>query len=605
MFASREPAELRSYLAVLEADTAYHAGSTVPAIGEVRQLANGLWVPARTQLAPAPIDLMKTYITFHEVFGESATLNELRALLRNYSREDLLGWCGTLVREMEDGGIEERAQHLIAVLQPPYSQRLDAALQGGRPLFSRQSAFVLAKLAIADCPETGNSEALPLAVGIGILSLLAHELLGSRNQPAEDEPGDARIGGMPPRLSMELIANHWFNRSMDEANFLALYERRWIDGGRPSTVRVAGEFEAALGFRVDDLASVALALWAGCRGESRYVIFDLPWLDSLNLPAGRLESVLSLIAIDLDEARAQIMSGEIENGALDWNFDTFERYPLLRLDERRFCILDPALLVRRCLGWAPMYDLAAAKKGSGKAAEHALADASEAYAVDVLESTYGGGPARRLYFEAEIQAAYGTDRRNADAVVDYGTAAVVVEITARRPIRGFLHAGSPSYFVEQLEVMLDEVRQTAGTALSIHEQPRLLLGDEGRRRFYPIVVMTEGFPTNPITLSAIRAAVQEAGLFSGLDAAPVEVIDLVELEMLESLVQTGAIDIPTLLDAKTESNFHADSVRNYVTTRADLDLGISERISDLLSRPFDRVARALRLGQLDGGATDS
>lgn len=246
-----------------------------------------------------------------------------------------------------------------------------------------------------------------------------------------------------------------------------------------------------------------------------------------------------------------------------------------------------------------MYDLASAKRAAGVAAEHALADASEGFALDVLKSMYSGGPVQRLYDEVEIQAAYGTHRHNADALVDYGTAALIVEITARRPIRGFLQGGPAGLFVEQLDIIKDEAEQVAATARAFDADPERLLGiGQARpRRLYPVLVMTEGFPTGPITLPAIRSAVAEAGLFAGLDAAPIEVIDLVELEMLESLAQTGGHDIPTLLEAKTASNFHADSVRNYLTTRADLDLERSARIDGLFSRPFDRIARALQEGE--------
>lgn len=136
---------------------------------------------------------------------------------------------------------------------------------------------MLAKLALVDCAESGDDQALPLEVAIGLFSLLVHEFLGSRNRPHQEEAGDTRIGGLPPRLSMEIVANQWFNRSVDEANLLALFERRWISGARPSTEQVTSGFRDALGFGVDEMAAVALSLWAGSRGDERFVVFDLSW----------------------------------------------------------------------------------------------------------------------------------------------------------------------------------------------------------------------------------------------------------------------------------------------------------------------------------------
>jgi len=598
VFSDQEPPELRSYLAVLKENAVYHAGSRVPVIGEVRQLESGLWVPASVQLAPAPIDLMKTYITFREVFGQSAESGEIRSMLGRYNRDDVLRTCALLLRVMVDSdtGLDPWHQALLQGLRPEYRERLANLLRDDRPVFSRQSLHVLAKLALVDCGAASDTQALPIDIAIGFFSLLVHGVLGSRNHSFAEESGDARIGGFPPRLSMEIVANQWFNRSMDEANFLALFERRWISGDRASTQAVAGQFKEALGFGINELAAVALALWAGSRGDNRYVIFGLDWIAPLRLPAGRLEAVLALIAIDPALAADKVRAKEIEDGALDWNFDTFERYPLLRLNDHQVLLLDPALLVRRCLGWAPMYDLAAANSGAGRPAEHALADASEAYAFDILHSMYGGGSVQRLYVEDEIKSAYGTNRRNADALIDYGASVLVVEITARRPLRGFLQGGPPELFVEQLDVLLDEADQIASTARAFDGNPeRLLKGAQSgvRHRVYPVIVMTEGFPTGPITLPAIRSAITEAGLFADLDAAPIEVVDLVELEMLESLTQAGGPDIPTLLTMQNESNFHADSVRNYLTTRADLDIERGARIDELFSRPFDRIANLL------------
>ena len=144
LVSSKEPRELRPYLAVLRENAAYHAGSTVPAIGDVRRLASGLWVPANAQLAPAPIDLVQTYITFHEVFAEPADLTGLRAILRRYARDDVLRTCGTLLRAMAENDLGVWEQSLAHALQQPQGSRLASALRQGRPVFSRQGLYVLA-----------------------------------------------------------------------------------------------------------------------------------------------------------------------------------------------------------------------------------------------------------------------------------------------------------------------------------------------------------------------------------------------------------------------------------------------------------------------------
>ena len=272
LLASGEPPELRTYLAVMKQNSAYHLGSTVPAVGAVRQLSSGLWIPASAQITRAPIDLMGVYITFSDVFDDVPTTPQLINLLGRYGHDDLLAACGYLLLNLHEpgNGLADLEQGVISALNPPFQQRLRNILLSGRPLFTRQGALCLAKLATVYGSEKTHPEALPidLAIGFSASSSKRHSGHGiaAKNR--------AILGSAISRLSMEIIANQWFNRHMDEANYLALFERRWISGGRPSTRRATKNFHSVMGFGIEQLSAVALGLWAGSRG-SGHIIFSL------------------------------------------------------------------------------------------------------------------------------------------------------------------------------------------------------------------------------------------------------------------------------------------------------------------------------------------
>ncbi len=54
-----------------------------------------------------------------------------------------------------------------------------------------------------------------------------------------------------------------------------------------------------------------------------------------------------------------------------------------------------------------------------------------------------------------------------------------------------------------------------------------------------MLVLPEGFPVNPITLTVIRERARRKGLFTKPDTDPVEIVDIEELEMMEALQEAS------------------------------------------------------------------
>lgn len=592
-----EPDELRTFLTVPEPGRALHFGTTAPMLGVHRESAFGLAVPVAAQEAASPFDYAGVFLTFENLAGTKSTFESIPAALSRYDRAEMLGAIGTILQRLHGG--DEWTTTAPRTAAGYFNERLSASchslLDQDRKLFTPNGAMVLAKLALVHGGTATDADAPPLEHMLTLLFTKVHDHLG--RMPPGPAGDTVRVDGELTPVAAYLTANQIFNRNFDEASFLQFYQQRWNNPSRVAAMQVKDKFRRTMGFGVDDQADLALAIWAGARANG-HVFHSRSALESAGFEPGVLDKMLTRLSRPLADVRDAIAAKEIGELDLEWNFDTMEQYPLIEMENGTYLALEPAHLVRRCMGWSPIYDLNQRKRD-----EHSMAMTSEACAFEVLESVYEPRSpllSRRLFNEAELKALAPT-ARGADAAVDFGSSFAVIEITARRVPRAVVHGKSTAALDELFEMVLDELEQVAGTATALQSERHQLTGvpAAGGVRVYPIVLMVEGFPTNPITLSEIRATARNRGIFEGMPIAPIEIIDLVELDMVEAVTEAGGPSLPELLDAKENSNFRYDSLRNYLHSRADLDLRISKRVNDGVSGPFERLIE--RLQTLEAG----
>jgi hypothetical protein len=69
-FKARPRGDEGDYIAVPEAGRAYFSGTTIPAVGaRYVQRPDGLIVPEAVARGPQAIDLIRTYVTYSDLFG--------------------------------------------------------------------------------------------------------------------------------------------------------------------------------------------------------------------------------------------------------------------------------------------------------------------------------------------------------------------------------------------------------------------------------------------------------------------------------------------------------------------------------------------------------
>lgn len=597
--ADREPGSLRdAYLAVPVPGRPVLEGTTAPALTpQWQQQPSGLITPAT---APTqPIDLLGVYLTFSEIFGFPAdsgyTVRQLRVLPLGV----VLQFCAELLNALSQPGASraDLDRHFATQwLRDPFRTRvLNLLRDPRRALLVPQALMLLARAAVEHSPDT-----LPEDTEQG--NLVGALLTFSDLTGASGRQGPTVITDQPGELGREIIANQYFNNSTSVAHTLTRYVRRWRHGlpqvdNIGGLVDLAAVYEECTGVTLDDLTIVAGALWiAACHGE---VLTPAAELETL-LPAGRAAGALSLISAHPDTLREAVQAERAQRRT-EWTFDAFQQYPVVRLGDL-LLVVDQRYLIDRAFGWLPINDIRfpprtrsrpAGHKKRAEQAVHTLRRLSELYVSEILHSITGQGGARRVYDDAELKTAFQEKKQKiADAAIDYGDTWIVVEVTTSQLQRDAATAVPGDAQVNDIDKLLDEVHQIDATIQALRRDESRLTGVAGpvRRRYLPLLLLTEGFPVNPVTMTVIRERADRDGLLQGQDVMPLEVLDVEELELIEALQEQQGVSLLTLIQRKQASHLERMPMRSFlyatITTAFSHPQRFEGKISEAL-RPLE------------------
>jgi hypothetical protein len=610
-FTDGMPPELRQDYLISPAGPLLSGTSVpVPAM-RVRATASGLLVPERLGRGPSLLDQMSVYLTGSEILGVSpdqyATAfppNHVEESLSKASLETVALLVADVLQQLHTTGADQRQvdrELANQLLEPRLASRVQGLLQDPQRRFlAPQVLLVLLKIA---CAVSTNAPVGQLGSAVEMSSLFTlAEYLGA------DGAGASALPGTPGRLGRLVISTQIFYAHPDEANHIGRFIQRWLHSpaieprsGRPCDLPAL--FETATGVPLGDWITVGIALYAHLQAQPRKPAIDLAgFARALGWTPARLEAVLRHVCTDVETLR-ELVAQENARLGRDWAFGTFEQYPLLRLSGGQAALLDPHLIMRRFFSWLPLFDLKEGLKQASMVSEAKLAEGymrtlSEQYATDVLAAAVASPATKRVYDDAALKNAFqdrGSQPKVADAAVDYGNAWVVVEVTTSMLTRKSTAGVSDQDVVADIDKLVGEVEQIASTIRCLREGGSRLTGAPAapHPRFYPLLVVTEGFPVNPITLPMLREAVRTKNLLAEPDMAPLEVVDLVELEALEWLGETSGKCIVDVLAAKNNGHLATASVRDFITLEMNELPGRPQRLETLWTSVFDVVADTL------------
>jgi hypothetical protein len=346
------------------------------------------------------------------------------------------------------------------------------------------------------------------------------------------------------------------------------------------------------GVPLRDVLAVATFVRLHAATTGPYVPAD--YFRPLGWSTERLQAALRVFTTDAGTLRAELQQETQERG-IPWGFSKLEQYPVVFLDDGGLLLLDVNLLVPRVFGGIPIYDIVAPLAPDGRRPDPSRAERTfgcvrhlaEVYAMEVIESLTGAGSScRRLCREDELRSAVGRKKQRqklADAAVDYGDGWVVAEVTTSKLTRASVAASSAALSGD-VDKLVGKVAQLDATIAVLRGRERVLTGAAPTpgRRFHPLLVLADPFPVNPFSLEVLRRRVAARGLLTGRDVAPLEVVGLVELEMLEALA------------GKEQGALFRDSVRNYLLLERRYVIRRSDRVQALLEKAGQPARDALQ-----------
>ncbi|MDX3855867.1 hypothetical protein [Streptomyces sp. AK02-01A] len=607
MLAEAEPASLRtSYLADPSAGNPVLQGSTATAlIPRWNERPSGLWVPASSQ-EPAPIDLTAVFLTPEEIFGFQLSSGYTESQLQRLPVEGVLRFCAMVLNALAvPGASVASVDHGFAdrlFKEPIRSRVLNLLKDKTRRLLVPQAFMLLARMAMETSPDTLPPEGMEEGDVVGALFAL------TQTMGVFPDSGSTIIGDRPGTLGREIIANQHFNHNWSVAGFLARYARRWLQlpaehQGEPGIVDLSRAYRDSTGIQFESLGAVAGYLWM-VTTSGRFVI-ERGELAGLDIPTEQVEAVLALISTDLPGMREAVRS-QLPAHRTEWSFDPFQEWPVLRLPEDRLLILHPRHLLNRAFGWLPIWDIKSPPPGHTKPpghrklaarAESTLRHLSEVYVSEVLHRITGDeGTTRRVYDDAELKAAYTAQgQRIADAAIDYPGTWIVIEVTTSQLRREAATAVPGESQIEDIDKLIEELDQIDATIAALRRDEAALTGTSAiaDRRYLPLLVLPEGFPVNPVTLTVIRERARARGLLQEPDTDPVEIVDIEELEMIEAIQEESGPSMLDILRGKQSGSLRNAAVRDHVFHVMRLHPSRPARQSDLLEAALKPLADAL------------
>lgn len=146
--------------------------------------------------------------------------------------------------------------------------------------------------------------------------------------------------------------------------------------------------------------------------------------------------------------------------------------------------------------------------------------------------------------------------RVADAAADYETEFLAVEVAGGQPVVDTRIRGIPKKFEDDTEKLILEVaEQLDGICSSLLEDQKRFTGYEPprERTIVPVIGVGGGYPSDAISRTYVDELLGKKGLLQQKGVAPLYILNLAELELLEGLREAGEKPGRLLMDWRRSS----------------------------------------------------
>ncbi len=592
-------------------------GLWVPEEGSGHLLFPGLALPRRLSArspSAAPIDYIETLVTLDDYLEPSETLGSsakalARQIISSQNPQTLLVQLAFLNHLVERPG---QAKRLVVgytdALRPDVARSFDEAMRRGREesgethLVSRQGALAAAR-AVFEAETWGRQdlEEPTLATSILLVRAVSADMSEIRNG------GGKFVGEIPAELMMEMVRNGLFNEKDDYYSVIDRTLRVWEDlAVRPmrTPLRAAPRelLEEALGgVSFEDFFSLGIRLWTHAVVRDP-VEGNKPMMLSASLPEVVTDQKFVDEFLDRVSATPEWFASEFEGRDSDYDFLPVQTRPVVRLGDG-LLVLDETYLLQKFttlgLFWAvhdnerdhhTSRDLHRWNQAHGELIEGLVTDQLR----EIAPPLPGGAYSKSYFSEEEMKHAY-PGKRVGDAAVDYGDYFLLFEVTGGRPVVGTRVAGNPEKFEKDTEkLVLEKAEQLHAACESLLAYQERLTGyvPPVNRRIVPIVVVGGGYPSDALSRSHVGDILSQKGLLQDEAIEPLCVMDLSEVEILESLHEARK-NPGWLLARWKRSGLRNTGFKNFVHREVSPKLPRPARTTDRAERPLTAAAERL------------
>ncbi len=540
----------------------------------------GLYLPGSIQPLASDISLMSmtaAYMTIEVLLGVSIEHDEIENLLGEHEVEAVLTECSLLLAQLYEGRSpgDRTVQRRLAetcLLGEARTKALTLLEDDDWVFLSPQAVLGAMKLRLLgdSVPTTQTPRMGVRTATIAAVLALASELENADREDVE------RLGRLPRSLAMEIFSNQLFNRNLDLGAEIARFKRHrsLVHEKFPAEAEKYDRlFSKYTGTTVEALFCV------GCyailqQRQDRVVQMPPALFYQLDFADDVIRSAIGLLATSQDRL-SELVREDDRRLDFAWSFNALRRYPMLELQDGNLLILDPAFVVSRALSTAYFWEIKSKSidvieedEGDVPEAKRILGGFSgfighgaEEYVSDRLSQidAPSGVIGKRVWREHEIQElrAERDPSKTCDFILDYGSAWIAIDVVTSRVSQRATEASSYT----DLDADINDI--VIAKAEQIESTIQWLISLEGsvpgqkirsvRPRYFPLIVAFNGFPWNEVMAEEVHTRLRARKLLQDPMINPLVVIDVRELEYIETAAERGLIFGALLEDVMSES----------------------------------------------------
>ena len=327
---------------------------------------------------------------------------------------------------------------------------------------------------------------------------------------------------------------------------------------------------------------------------SSFIINSNTFFSKTVVPVDTANKTISRLSISRDEFMLRHADKYEDKLGNYFDFTIFKQQPLVRLDDSHNIPVNVRFLVQR-ISSGIYWDILDGLDGQNKEKfMRFFGDLLQQYVSQLFKRVYPESIiAKKRAFYDET---YGIGNKTSDVIILYGNEAVFLEVTVGRlRMERTMIPGNIHEFRDDVETKIVSACKQLDRVIKDFKCGKLSLenwnyGDV--HRYYPVVITAEPLPLLLSTYEEVRKLIAKRNYLQESDLAPLEIWSTEELEMIETLLNSGETIVSLLKDKLKHPIYKNLSMKDYLNI-----IGPSifkQKKNVYISRRFGEIDKEIR-----------